>query len=197
MFAREKLSHVVAVALLLMAVSIIAVASYFGVPRKAQHSFRISCTLEAKLCPDGSYVGRTGQNCEFEECAKPSITQDDTSDWKTYLNEEYGFEFKYPSSWSISLSKWPIHLIEGGDDIIVISTIDLTLAGITYCEAYPQDMRCELAGAWMIDWGDSTTVTAQMNYADGMTAMLTTLYKTSTKNKKDFKQFLSTFKFID
>ena len=49
MFAREKLSHVVAVALLLMAVSIIAVASYFGVPRKAQHSEdwlkRMSCFL--------------------------------------------------------------------------------------------------------------------------------------------------------
>ena len=28
----------------------------------------ISCTMEAKLCPDGSYVGRTGPNCEFEQC---------------------------------------------------------------------------------------------------------------------------------
>jgi len=28
----------------------------------------ISCTQEAKLCPDGSYVGRTGPNCEFTEC---------------------------------------------------------------------------------------------------------------------------------
>jgi hypothetical protein len=28
----------------------------------------IACTLEAKLCPDGSYVGRTGPRCEFAEC---------------------------------------------------------------------------------------------------------------------------------
>ncbi len=27
-----------------------------------------ACTLEAKLCPDGSSVGRTGPNCEFAEC---------------------------------------------------------------------------------------------------------------------------------
>ncbi len=27
-----------------------------------------ACTLEAKLCPDGSYVGRTGPNCEFSPC---------------------------------------------------------------------------------------------------------------------------------
>lgn len=27
-----------------------------------------ACTQEAKQCPDGSYVGRTGPNCEFEAC---------------------------------------------------------------------------------------------------------------------------------
>jgi hypothetical protein len=30
----------------------------------------IACTMEAKLCPDGSYVGRTGPNCEFASCPK-------------------------------------------------------------------------------------------------------------------------------
>src|SRR3989338_5930321 len=33
-----------------------------------------ACTLEAKLCPDGSYVGRTGPNCEFTACPSPSPT---------------------------------------------------------------------------------------------------------------------------
>ncbi len=26
------------------------------------------CTMEAKLCPDGSYVGREGPKCEFKAC---------------------------------------------------------------------------------------------------------------------------------
>jgi hypothetical protein len=26
------------------------------------------CTTEAKMCPDGSGVGRTGPNCEFAPC---------------------------------------------------------------------------------------------------------------------------------
>jgi hypothetical protein len=30
-----------------------------------------ACTQEAKLCPDGSYVGRTGPNCEFKACPLP------------------------------------------------------------------------------------------------------------------------------
>jgi len=28
----------------------------------------IACTMEAKLCPDGSAVGRSGPNCEFAPC---------------------------------------------------------------------------------------------------------------------------------
>ena len=27
-----------------------------------------ACTQEAKICPDGTSVGRTGPNCEFEKC---------------------------------------------------------------------------------------------------------------------------------
>jgi hypothetical protein len=27
-----------------------------------------ACTLDAKLCPDGTAVGRTGPNCEFAKC---------------------------------------------------------------------------------------------------------------------------------
>lgn len=32
----------------------------------------VACTQEAKLCPDGSYVGRTGPSCEFAACPNPS-----------------------------------------------------------------------------------------------------------------------------
>lgn len=28
----------------------------------------VACTQEAKLCPDGSAVGRTGPDCEFAPC---------------------------------------------------------------------------------------------------------------------------------
>jgi len=27
-----------------------------------------ACTMEAMLCPDGSYVGRTGPQCTFAPC---------------------------------------------------------------------------------------------------------------------------------
>ena len=36
----------------------------------------VGCTLEAKICPDGSAVGRSGPNCEFAPCPPGNI--DDT-----------------------------------------------------------------------------------------------------------------------
>lgn len=41
---------------------------------------RVQCTLEAKLCPDGSAVGRTGPNCEFAECPGPKPVTECTKD---------------------------------------------------------------------------------------------------------------------
>ncbi|MFA6269732.1 MAG: hypothetical protein WC657_00805 [Candidatus Paceibacterota bacterium] len=34
----------------------------------------VACTMEAMLCPDGSYVGRSGPNCDFEACPIPPGT---------------------------------------------------------------------------------------------------------------------------
>ena len=34
----------------------------------------MGCTLEAKLCPDGTAVGRTGPSCQFAECAPPNVS---------------------------------------------------------------------------------------------------------------------------
>ncbi len=34
----------------------------------------LGCTLEAKICPDGSAVGRTGPHCEFSPCPISAAT---------------------------------------------------------------------------------------------------------------------------
>lgn len=33
----------------------------------------VVCTMEAKLCSDGSYVSRNGPNCEFAPCPLPAV----------------------------------------------------------------------------------------------------------------------------
>src|SRR5438552_2056135 len=63
----------------------------------------VMCTMEAKQCPDGSYVGRTGPKCEFATCPSTGSGQVSvgTETWKTYTNTQYGFEFKYPNTFSV------------------------------------------------------------------------------------------------
>ena len=52
--------------LVALAVTVLAGSSYYII--KTQTQSPKSCTLEAKVCPDGSSVGRVGPNCEFAPC---------------------------------------------------------------------------------------------------------------------------------
>ncbi len=38
---------------------------------------QVGCTMEAKICPDGSAVGRSGPKCEFALCPTVSATHED------------------------------------------------------------------------------------------------------------------------
>ncbi len=81
----------------------LAGAYYFGkLPIKHSDNNPKACTQEAKICPDGSSVGRSGPNCEFTPC--PSVvskTSDETTNWKTYINTKNSFSIKYPQDFSI------------------------------------------------------------------------------------------------
>lgn len=48
-----------------------AAAKHTGAPQKPE---QVACTMDAKLCPDGSYVGRQGPNCEFAACPGTAST---------------------------------------------------------------------------------------------------------------------------
>jgi hypothetical protein len=54
------------------------------------------CTSEAKICPDGSAVVRTGANCEFSQCPTAGKISTQAENLITFKNAKYGFEFKYP-----------------------------------------------------------------------------------------------------
>ena len=88
----------------------------------AKKPAQVACTQEAKQCPDGSYVSRTGPNCEFAACpsipasSTPSVPKNlpsstkpisfpvaapqqiSTSTWQRYWNRIYGFGISYPAN---------------------------------------------------------------------------------------------------
>lgn len=83
--------------LIILVIAILGIAGYFGYQYFQKAAPKQACTQEAKLCPDGSSVGRTGPNCEFAPCPTASTT----ANWKTYINPVENFSFMYPPTWTI------------------------------------------------------------------------------------------------
>lgn len=52
-------------ALVVILVAGVAVGAFFRLNNNREP---VVCTEEAKMCPDGSYVGREGPKCEFKKC---------------------------------------------------------------------------------------------------------------------------------
>jgi hypothetical protein len=50
-------------------------------------------------------VVNQNQNVNTNAVVATSTEEIDTSNWKTYRNEEYGFEFKYPGDWNLQILK--------------------------------------------------------------------------------------------
>jgi hypothetical protein len=71
------------------------------------------CTQDAKQCPDGSYVSRTGPDCHFETCPTtiptPMLTPithtNTTGVWKIYTNTLHHYSLQYPPGWTIDTTK--------------------------------------------------------------------------------------------
>lgn len=62
-------------------------------PTVAEGSTTI-CTMDAKVCPDGSSVGRSGPNCEFAECPvviTPSVDQE-TQNWRNVQHTSWSYK---------------------------------------------------------------------------------------------------------
>ena len=92
------------IGIIIIIVVIILVGGYFGYQQLNKQSKPVACTTEAKICPDGSYVGRTGPNCDFAPCP----------DWKNYTNNEFGFNMTFPDSWkgyTVVEQSWVGHVI--------------------------------------------------------------------------------------
>lgn len=88
-------------------------------PKKTES---VACTMEAKLCADGSYVSRTGPNCEFAAC--PEVTNDATADLRVYRNEKLGFELSIPNTVGVDVGTekertGDVNVMENGNIVFI------------------------------------------------------------------------------
>ncbi|EKD23757.1 MAG: hypothetical protein ACD_81C00186G0011 [uncultured bacterium] len=74
---------------------------------------QVYCTADAMQCSDGTYVGRSGVNCEF---VCPEIVVDPS--WKTATDTKNGISFRYPETLSTTYMRafdWPpqVQIVDG------------------------------------------------------------------------------------
>jgi hypothetical protein len=116
-----------------------------------------ACTTDAKMCPDGSAVGRTGPNCEFAEC--PAMTPTATS---------------------------TTAVLAIGEKVIVNGVI-ITLRSLTEDSRCPVDVQCIQAGTVRVtviaDTSDVIFTLGEPRAVAGMTMTLVSLVP-AQKNSK-------------
>jgi hypothetical protein len=86
--------------------------------------------MEAKICPNGSSVGRSGPNCEFAEC--PPITPEafptlkTLTDWQTCTNTKNNFTIEYPKDFNINKTTCDYSIMDYNivKDIVVTNPIE-------------------------------------------------------------------------
>ena len=100
------------------------------------------CTMEARLCSDGSSVGRVGPNCEFAAC--PALVVDPS--WKTFIDDKKKISFRYPEKldttymrpvdWppQVATAEGPLECFAAGSEIERAGkTEPRTIGGRAYC----------------------------------------------------------------
>jgi len=100
-----------------------------------------SCTLEAKICPNGTSVSRIGPRCEFDPCPTPRAANPDSIEvnWKMYIDTKHGYSIKYPADRFTNCSKdIGFYLYEGAEgsrkcalgeetpEFLIVNTLDGT-----------------------------------------------------------------------
>jgi len=77
----------------------------------------IGCTMEAKLCLDGFYVGRTGPKCEFALCEKENLIQIESPRAGEIISSPLVINGKVRGNWFFEAS-FPVILVDWDGKII-------------------------------------------------------------------------------
>lgn len=127
----------------LVSLALLIVAVYAGYTLLQQGRVQregVVCTQEAKQCPDGSYVGRSGPQCEFAACPRGNAS------WLTATTNP-AVTFEYPGQltaseylqavdWppQVQLIRQPFMCVEGGVETARAGrTSHITVNGHSYC----------------------------------------------------------------
>ena len=185
--------------LVLVIVAVIAIGGYFVVVKKQPQPTTqtpVQTTIPTPI----------ETSTQTPPATTPSIQTNVNNEWKIFKDSRYTFQFSYPGKWNVTNQQGTSRVLilkdEMSNEIITVDTgVNLSVIGISYCGAYPQDKRCESlktesGGYVTIDWDESGTANAMFSSQDGTYGVSFTLHKVSADTKVTFRKILSTFLFI-
>jgi hypothetical protein len=70
-------------------------SGYIFLPGQRPGPGERGCTMEAKLCPDGSSVGRSGPDCQFAACPLQTTVQTDS--WELFESPAHDYSYRHPA----------------------------------------------------------------------------------------------------
>ena len=79
---------------------------------------QVGCTMEAKLCSDGSAVGRTGPNCEFTPCPKEDLIVIESPRAYEEISSPLSIKGRARGFWFFEAS-FPVKLFDENGNLIV------------------------------------------------------------------------------
>jgi hypothetical protein len=152
-------------------------------------SSQVACTMEAKLCPDGSSVGRSGPNCEFAPCPDSKTDKEVSADTKTYTNTGFNYAFSYPSNWKVTDEATSLDAASDSKVVLIFNPLD-NPKGFSYT-----GMRIEFVGTFQDTMhGENYYVnipdTDQYLYITGAGG-----YTANEETNQQLKQIFASFKF--
>jgi hypothetical protein len=117
-----------------------AVNSYLATLDKTPTTSPIACTMDVKLCSNGSYVGRSGSNCEFvcpvdtQTIYRPTITRVSgkaTVDFTAYVGEDMAIDVNYlavnyVNTSNVYLGTMKAVIKQAGDNLLYVITPKLS-----------------------------------------------------------------------
>lgn len=120
-----------------------------------------ACTMDAKVCPDGTSVGRSGPNCEFDPCPTASAPVTQNEGWKTYSKPELKLSFEYPPDWIIETNP-------SNPRIVTIMSPINNDAGLAFQAAYAVCVDRATEAEIPCDSSFSNTIiSVRLGYAEG------------------------------
>jgi len=113
-FFNKRISTPIAIGIILILVLIVGGYTYWQYSEMQKEEIDLP---EVKIPDKTVVIEKEKEVTSTEPKEKTSTGGIDISDWKTYRNEEYGFEIKYPKNWEIKEEK--IDYVNIADSLVI------------------------------------------------------------------------------